>query len=146
MNIDRYMLNENYIKKEKILKEMNEYLKQNPNKSSEEYKNKYNQYLAIIAFIDNQVEEYMEDEIDILKHHDNPYLKLKYWISSYTNYYYKILKKEYFKITKKIKIDIDINNLDKTIKKLENTINSLKNEERINYILNINNIINNNLK
>lgn len=146
MNIDNYMLNDKTIRKEKIINEMKEYLKTNPDKNTDEYKNKYNHYLSLIAILDNQDEEYLEDEIDVLKHHDNPYLKLKYWISSYTNYYYKIIKPEYFKITKKLKIDISTDNIENTIYELEQTINKLENEEKINYILNINEFINNNLK
>lgn len=146
MDIDSCMLNNNYLRKEKIVKEMNDYLKHNHDKNSQEYKNKYSHYLSSIAFIDSQTEEYMEDEIDVLRNHDNPYLKLKYWISSYTNYYYKILKHEYFKITKEIKIDVDINDIEETIRKLEKNISKLKNEEKINYILNINRIITSKLK
>ena len=146
MNIANYMLNENIIKKEKIVDEMKKYLDTNPDKNSVEYKNKYNHYLTLIAALDNQNDEYLEDEIDVLKHHDNPYLKLKYWISSYTSYYYRIIKPEYFKIINDIDIPISTDNIEKTIGELEQKINELKNEEKINYILNINRIINENLK
>ena len=145
MNIDDYMLNDNALKRKKLLVEMNEYSKNNDSKS-EEYKNRYNHYLTYLAVLDSNDEEYLEDEIDIVKHKHNPYLKLKYFISEYISYYYKIIKKEYFKITKKIYIKLDIDNLDKTIKELEKNINKLSNEEKINYILNVNEIINNNLR
>lgn len=145
MNIADYMLNENALKRKKLLAEMSEYSKNNDNKS-EEYKNKYNHYLAYLAVLDSDDEEYLEDEIDIVKHKHNPYLKLKYFISEYTTYYYKIIKKDYFKITKKIDIKLDIDNLEKTIEELEKNINKLSNEEKINYILNVNEIINSKLR
>ena len=148
MNIDEYMLNENTIRKNKILKEMNDYIKDKSSdfKNSKEYKDKYNHYLALLAAIDNSSDEFIEDEIDIVKHKHNPYLKLKYFISEYTSYYYRIVKSEYFKIIKKLDIKLDVDNLEETMKKLEKKINSLKNEKKINYILNVNEIINNALK
>ena len=146
--ISDYMLNENALRKRKIISEMEEYIKNKDDnfKNSDDYKNKYNHYLATLAAIDNMNDEFLEDEIDIVKHKHNPYLKLKYFISEYTNYYYKLIKKEYFVISKPININIDINNLEDEIKKIENTINSLKDEERINYILNVNEYINKELK
>ena len=142
--ISDYMLNDNALRKRKLILEMEEYIKNKDDnfKKSDEYKNKYNHYLAALAAIDNMNEEYLEDEIDIVKNKHNPYLKLKYFISEYTNYYYKLIKKEFFVISKPLDINIDIDNLEDEIKKIENTINNLKYEDKINYILNINEYIN----
>lgn len=146
--ISEYMLNDNTLRRNKILKEMEEYTKDKSLefKKSTEYQNKYNHYLVALAAIDNNYEEYLEDEIDIVKHKHNPYLKLKYFISEYISYYYKIVKKEYFIITKELNIILNVDDVDNTIKKLEKEINKLKDEEKINYILNVNKEINKNLK
>lgn len=142
--LDKYMLNENTIKREKIIKEMQDYALNNP-KDTIEYKQKYQEYLYLL----NKTEitdDYFEDEIDIAKYKNSPYLRLKYWVSEYVTYYYKILKREKFVITKKINIELDIDNVDELIKTLDLKIKSLKNEELINYILNLNNIITSKLK
>ena len=147
MKIDEYLLNDNYLKKQKLIKEMEEYTKDKSKKfkNSDEYKNKYNHYLVALSLLDND-DEYLEDEIDVCKHKYSPYLRLKYFISEYISYYYKIVKKEYFKITKEIDVELDVDNLEKTMKEIEENINNLENEEKINYILNVNKKITSMLK
>lgn len=146
--ISEYMLNDKTLKRNKILKEMEEYTKDKSDefKKSDEYKNKYNHYLVSLATLDNNDDEYLEDEIDIVKHKHNPYLRLKYFISEYISYYYKIVKKDYFVITKNIDIELNTDDVDNTIKKIEDTINDLKDEEKINYILNVNKEVNKKLQ
>lgn len=126
-----------------LLYEMNKFEKSvsKEDKKTEEYQNRYNEYLKRLEAIKIDEEIIEEVEIDVVKHKHNPYLKLKYWISEYTTSYKKILKPKYIGINKKIDIDLDITNLDELIKSLENKINSLCDEEKVNFVFNLDDII-----
>lgn len=126
-----------------LLYEMNKFEKSvsECDKKTKEYQDKYNEYLKRLEEIKIEEEIIDEVEIDVVKHKHNPYLKLKYWISEYTTSYKKILKPKYIGISKKLDINLDISNLDKLIIDLENKINDLHDEEKVNYVFNLDDVI-----
>ena len=126
-----------------LLYEMNKFEKSASecDKKTKEYQDKYNEYLKRLEEIKIEEEIIDEVEIDVVKHKHNPYLKLKYWISEYTTSYKKILKPKYIGISKKLDINLDISNLDKLIIDLENKINDLHDEEKVNYVFNLDDVI-----
>lgn len=151
MALKNEMIRTDVLKKEvelnNLMVEMNLFLKNvtKEYQQTKEYKEKYQSYLNRLEKLKLE-EEYDEVEIDVVKHKHNPYLKLKYWISEYTTSYKKILKPEYIGIKEKIDIKLNITDIDKLINELEQKINSLEDEEKVNYIFNLDFIITENLK
>lgn len=152
MALKNGMIRTDVLKKEvelnNLMVEMNLFLKNvtKEYEKTDEYKNKYQDYLKRLEALKLEEEYYDEEEIDVVKHKHNPYLKLKYWISEYTTSYKKVLKPQYIGVKEKLDIKLDVTDIDKLINELDEKISLLKDEEKVNYVFNLDEIITKELK